>query len=268
MAHGQYIIRGGAAGRERLRLLARIMKPTTQSLFERVGIRPGMSCLDCGCGGGDVTFDLAVVVGNRGRVVGLDIDEIKLNLARGEASALQLDHVEFRLSNITESDVGSEFDVVYSRFLLTHLADPQHALRKMLEALRPGGLLVVEDIDFDGHFSHPECNAFRRYVELYSAAARRRGADPTIGPRLPSLLADAGIEGVEMHVVQPAGLRGDVKLLTPVTMESIADSILAEGLTDRHEIDRIVAELYEFAHDPGTLMSLPRVVQAWGRRLM
>jgi 2-polyprenyl-3-methyl-5-hydroxy-6-metoxy-1,4-benzoquinol methylase len=64
-----YIIRGGVEGRERLRVLARVMRPTTLNLFDRVGIRPGMACLDVGCGGGDVTFELADLVGPKGRVV-------------------------------------------------------------------------------------------------------------------------------------------------------------------------------------------------------
>src|SRR5581483_12394792 len=48
-----------------------------------------------------------------------------------------------------------------------------------------GGTVVLEDIDFRGHFCHPECAAFSRYVHLYTQAAHRRGADPNIGPRLP-----------------------------------------------------------------------------------
>ena len=44
-----------------------------------------MSCLDLGCGGGDVTLDLARIVGDEGRVIGMDIAETKLELARGEA---------------------------------------------------------------------------------------------------------------------------------------------------------------------------------------
>jgi hypothetical protein len=56
-------------GRKRLRVLAHVMRPTTLNLFDRVGIRPGMACLDVGCGGGDVTFELADLVGPKGRVV-------------------------------------------------------------------------------------------------------------------------------------------------------------------------------------------------------
>jgi 2-polyprenyl-3-methyl-5-hydroxy-6-metoxy-1,4-benzoquinol methylase len=213
-----------------------------------------------------VTFELANRIGPAGRFVGMDIDDVQLELARREAAEQGLNHVEFRRSDINECELEPDFDLVYSRFVLTHLRDPSAALAKMRQALRPGGLLVIEDVDFGGHFSHPESAAFRNYVRLYSDVARRRGADPNIGRRLPELLTGAGFERVQMLIAQPAGTHGEVKLISPLTMEFIAEAILAEGLAERHEIDRIIAELYEFAGDPRTFMSLPRVVQTWGYR--
>src|SRR5262249_59206078 len=115
-----YACRGGLAGRERLRVLARVMQPSTAALFDRLGVRAGMTCLDVGCGGGDVTVELAHRVGPRGRVVGVDIDAAKLDLARQEAEALGLRNVEFRQADVRSETVGAEFDVVYARFLLSH----------------------------------------------------------------------------------------------------------------------------------------------------
>jgi ubiquinone/menaquinone biosynthesis C-methylase UbiE len=132
-----YIIRGGVEGRERLRILARVMRPTTRGLLDRVGIEARMVCLDVGCGGGDVALDLADLVGPEGRVVGWDIDETKLGLARSEATEKGFGNVEFRLSDIGQSELVPEFDVVYARFLLTHLKDPAEALASMRQVLQP-----------------------------------------------------------------------------------------------------------------------------------
>jgi SAM-dependent methyltransferase len=262
MASEHYIIRGGIAGRERLRIIARIMRPTTLALFERVGVGAGMACLDVGCGGGDVTRELARRVGAGGRVVGTDIDAVKLDLARGEAG--DLGHVQFQQADIGTCDVEPVFDLVYARFLLTHLRDPAAAVARMRQFLRPGGVVVVEDIDATGHFCHPDCAAFRRYIELYTQSVQRRGGDPNIGPRLPGLLAAAGLDRIGMNVVQPAGMEGEVKFISAITLENIADAVLAEGLATREEIDRIVAALYDFARDSRTVVALPRIVQAWG----
>ena len=97
MSSEHYVLRGGIEGRERLRILARVMRPYTLDLFTQSAIAfRKQGCLDVGCGGGDVTFDLARLVGPKGQVVGVDLDEAKLELARSEAKTFQLDNVDFR----------------------------------------------------------------------------------------------------------------------------------------------------------------------------
>jgi ubiquinone/menaquinone biosynthesis C-methylase UbiE len=266
-ASQSYIIRGGIEGRERLRLIARIMRPTTLALFERAGVRDGAICLDAGCGGGDVSLELARLVGARGRVVGVDLDAVNLEAARAEAAAAGVANVEFRQGDIlAQAAPPTGFGVVYARFLLTHLREPAQAVERLRDLLAPGGLLIVEDIDFSGHFSHPPSPAFAAYVDLYQRTALARGAHPDIGPQLPRLLDAAGLGPAEMYVVQPACLRGEVKLGNAVTMEAIAESVLAAGLATRAEIDRTIDELYRLARDETTVMSFPRIVQSWGRK--
>jgi SAM-dependent methyltransferase len=267
----RYIIRGGLAGRERLRVLARAMHPTTAALFDRIGIAPGMSCLDVGCGGGDVTCELARRAAPAGRAVGIDMDGTKLAIAREETDGDAGLAVEYREGDVLTTEMAPEYDVVYVRFLLTHMADPEAAAARIVGGLGPGGVLIVEDIDFTGSFCHPASAAYDRYVELYTQAAWARGVDPNIGPRLPQLLVAAGCERLGVNVVQPAGLtpeghEGDVKLVTPLTLENIADSAIAADLTTPEEIDGLVAELYRLAYDTTTVLAIPRIVQTWGYR--
>ena len=258
-----YIIRGGIAGRERLRILSRVMRPTSLDLLQRAGLRPHMKVLEIGCGGGDLAFDIARIVGSAGRVLGTDIDQTKLELATSEASEQGLTNVSFQFADITESAPANDFDLVHARFVLTHLTNPAQALAHIRAALCPGGIIVLEDIDFRGYFCYPDCGAVWRYVQLYTETTMRKGVDANIGPRLPSLLAAAGFENVNMNIVQPSGTEGDVKLLSPLTMENIADAVIAEGLATSQEIDRIVAELYAYARTPGTLGCMPRIFEAW-----
>ena len=262
----EYVIRGGVAGRERLRILARVLHAGTTALFDRLGVGAGLRCLDAGCGGGDVTLELARRVGRHGQVIGVDLDPTKLNLAQQEAVGQGFTNVEFRPLDLRSEEVGTGFDLVYARFLLTHLAEPAAAIAMFSRALRPGGLLIVEDVDFKGHFSWPETAAFRRYCELYYAVACSRGGDPDIGPRLPILLADGGFAQLGMHVVQPVATEGDPKLINPITLENIADVIVQDGLATRQEVDTLIHDLYAFAADPRTVASIARVIQAWGRK--
>ncbi len=267
MANKDYVLSSGQTGRERLRTLGRVTSPGTNALLDRIGVRPGMRCLDVGCGGGDVSMLLAQRVGDAGHVTGVDLDSIKLGIAAGEAADVGASNVEFREANVFElaEEIGenASFDLVYSRFLLTHLRDPQSALHSMIEMLRPGGVIAIEDIDFSGHFSYPDCPAMWDYVRLYTATSARTGGDANIGPRLPVLLFEAGMEDVSMEVSQPAGVTGEAKLICPITMESVAERTVAEGLATAEEVERIVRELYEAAENPRMIISTPRFVQAW-----
>ena len=125
------------------------------------------------------------------------------------------------------------------------------------------------DIEKTATLCEPPHRSFGRYIELYTLAARARGVDPNIGPRLPALLANAGCRPVRVYVAQPVGRQsrgyeGDVKLTAPVTLESIADAILALDIAERSELDALVDDLYRLAADDETLISTPRMVQAWG----
>lgn len=260
-----YVIRGGVEGRRRLRLLSEVLGPSTERLIADAGVREGASCLDLGCGDGDVSLMLARTVGPTGRVLGADLDEELLDLARFEAELRGIANVSFEQHDVTAWKPDEQFDVAYARFLLAHLTDPRAMLRDLRRQLRPGGMLIVEDVQYQGHFAEPTCAAFWRYVDLYTLAARQRGADPDIGPRLPRLMREAGMRDVEVRVLQPSALTGGIKLLTCATLEGIADSVIEEGLCTREEMQQTIEELYEFALDPTTLIGGPRVFQLWAR---
>jgi SAM-dependent methyltransferase len=265
VADSSYVIRGGTEGRERLRLLSEVMGPSTGALLAEVGIPRGASCLDLGCGGGDVTRELARAAGPAGRAMGVDLDAVKIDIARSESAEEGIANVAFEALDVTRWEPAESFDVVYARFLLTHLARPEELVGTMRRHIRPGGAMILEDIDFRGHFAEPPCPALDRYVDLYSRCVRARGADPDIGPRLPGFLRDAAFLDVRMRLVQPAALEGGVKRLTCVTLETISDAVVQAGLASRDDLRAALEELSAFAADPRTVLGGPRVFQAWGR---
>lgn len=261
-----YVIRGGEEGRARLRVLADALWPTTERLLVSAGIASGMSCLDVGCGGGDVSVAMARLVGSLGSVVGLDLDDTKLQLARAEAAAEGLRNVDFRKSNVDDLADESAYDLVYSRFLLTHLRDPAAALRRMVHAARPGASIVVEDIDHSGVFGYPRSPAVERYVQLYNDVVRQRGGDPEIGPRLPGLFRDAGLPAPRVTLAQPVFTHGAGKRVNQITLDNIRSSVIAAGLATDAEIVALIDALDAFADDPETLVGFPRVYQVWATR--
>jgi hypothetical protein len=67
-----------------------------------------------------------------------------------------------------------------------------------------------------------------------------------------------------MNVVQPAGFDGEVRLIAPITLEAVADAVVRAGVATRDEVHRVCDELYAFVQTEGVVVSLPRMVQAWG----
>lgn len=233
-----YIIRGGDSGAGRLRILTLAFFPGTLSLLDRAG--------------------------QRGRVVGLDMDERVLDHARLAAEHVDLP-IEWRLGKVEDLAETGAYDVIYGRFVLSHLADPADALRRMRVAARPGGLIVAEDIDITAHAHWPASAAFRRYIELYAATARARGADSCIGPRLASLFIDAGLAEVSIAINMPVFREGEEKSIARITLENIAEAAIASGLTSGAEIDQLLDALAEHEADPRSIQSTAQLFQCTGR---
>ncbi len=270
---GKYVIAGGTAGRDRLSVLSRVMVDSTLSLLDRVGIPPDARVLDLGCGGGDVTRVFAERA-PRGTVVGVDFDPQVIAIAEAETADRQLDNVEFVVGDLGESGsdvVGAvteagPFDVVYARFLLSHLADPAALVDRMVEWCAPGGVVVAEDIDIAGSICAPPHGAFSSTCALYAETVRARGGDPQLGLALPVVLDEAGLSDVQVAVAQPGGLRGDAKRIQLLTLESIAPTAIDLGLTTHEEVAELIASLTEHIARADTYVTTARVIQAWGRR--
>jgi len=261
-----YAIRGGDEGRRRLDLLARTMAPNTEALLARAGLRAGMRCIDLGCGGGHVSRYLAECVGAAGLVIGLDIDDIKLKAARQDCALAGLRQLEFRAGSVTQWSEPATYDLVYGRFILSHIPGPAAVVDSMAAALRPGGILVVEDVDFGGAFCHPPNAGYERYCSLYREVVSRRGGSAELGRELYGMCLDAGLAEVEVDVVQPTHAGGEPeKALSLATLTNIADAVIDEGLASADEVAAIIAELTHYTADLRSIVSVPRIFQVWGR---
>ena len=261
----RYVIRGGVEGYERLKVIAAAHWPATSAMFDRIGIRAGMRCVDVGCGGGEVTFQLARLVGPGGHVTGLDMDEVKLALAREVAADRGVENVEFRAADVGEWREPGAYDLVFSRLLLEHLPRPVEVLRRMWDAVLPGGAIAIEDGDFEAIFCYPPNGGYAFYAAEYPETLRRHGGDPTVGRKLLASFLEAGIPAPELTLTQRVDQDGDAKTLPLLTLDAIADTLVADGISAkmvrsaRDELARVTA-------DPATIIGGPRMFHAWSRR--
>ena len=225
-----------------------------------------MRCVDLGCGGGEVTFEIARLVGAEGHVTGVDMDEVKLSLGRESSAQRGCRNVEFRGGNVTEWEEPAGYDLVYCRFLLQHLSRPVDLLRRMWAAVAPSGAIVVEDADFTGLFCHPPNHGFAFYARVYPRVLQQRGGDAAIGRKLYRYFLDAGIPDPNLKLVQRADAIGEAKTLSLSTLEATAEAIVEEGLASTEEVNAAIDDLAAFTADEGTVVGDPRVFQLWCSR--
>jgi len=247
-------------------VLARAWLPTTDALFDRMGVGVEQHCLDLGCGGGDVSLALARRVGPRGRVVGVDMDGVKLDLARQAAADEGLTNVRFVQADVYDLSDSEAYDLAYCRFVLQHLSRPVDVLRAMWRSVRPGGVLAVEDSDFEAAFCWPPNESHAFWVTRYQDVLRRHGGDPVTGRKLLTLFLAAGVPTPELTLAQLATRDGDAKTLPALTIQATADAMVSAGVATGEEVAAALAGLEKFAADPATVVGSPRLHQAWTRR--
>lgn len=170
--------------------------PGTVSRLENLGVGRGWRCLEAGAGAGSITRWLSRRVGAEGEVVATDLDTSFLDVSgAGNVDIRQLD---LRSDSLPEGG----FDLVHSRFVLGHIPEREKILDKLVGALRPGGWLLLEEIDSfawgaldDG--LHPEV------VLAALVPLERQGFAPRWGREMPALLRDRGLANISAVAEAP-----------------------------------------------------------------
>lgn len=259
-----YVIRTGAEALDRLDLIARLLWPTTQMFLARVAALNATRFLDVGCGIGDVACRIAATgVAS----TGIDPNEAVVRAAK-ERCVRHGSTAAFRVGGLAELGTDPDlagFDVVYARCVISHLSDAADALRSMRVAVKPGGLILVEDVEVDAVWSSPPCAPLARHAQLYVAAAKGLGARPDVAPHLAGLLRAMGATDTTVDVVQPVLQRPSDLQIHARTMEAIAEPVITQGLATEEEVIDLVTQLDEWAETPGVVATLPRIVQVSAR---
>jgi SAM-dependent methyltransferase len=253
---------------ERLNAQARLLEPLTRQVLCEAGIEAGMRVLDVGTGTGDVAFLTADLVGNGGEVIGIDRAPAALDVARARAEARSLHNVSFREGDPTEMAFDHAFDAVVGRLILMYYADPAAALRKLAGHLRPGGMLVFHEADWEGVRSFPPSPTYDRCCRLFVETFRLLGNETRMGIKLHSAFLAAGLPAPSMrlHAIigGSAGSSGWLQVIAEL-VRTLLPEMERLGVATPAEVgmetlaDRLRAEL---AASGGAIVA-PSVIGAW-----
>lgn len=257
---GYLLENGQAEAASRFGAISEIFDSSTFRHIEAIGIEEGWRCWEVGAGGPVVAAWLADRVGHRGHVLATDIDVRHLT----EPGAAY----EVRRHDVGTDPTPTEaFDLVHARLLLVHLPRRGEALRSMVESLRPGGWLVVEDADPalqplscpDQH--GPEQQLANQVRQAFRALLDQRGADLAYGRTLPRLLRAAGLSEVAADVYFPLASPACTRL-EQATLAQVRDRLVSAGLVSDEEIARHLTNVTAGRLD----LTTAAMVSAWGRR--
>jgi ubiquinone/menaquinone biosynthesis C-methylase UbiE len=126
---------------------------SAREIVQHLDLQPGMTVLDLGCGPGRLTIPIAQQIGAQGKVVAIDIQPGMLRRAQEKAQAANLDNIRFLQSGAGEGRLGrSQYDRALLVTVLGEIPDQEAALKEILDALKPGGILSVTEVIADPHF--------------------------------------------------------------------------------------------------------------------
>jgi 2-polyprenyl-3-methyl-5-hydroxy-6-metoxy-1,4-benzoquinol methylase len=265
MQQHRYLAKGSsdAFERERLALLTRIADPITTRHLTELGVGPGWHCLDVAAGTGTVARWLAERVGSKGHVTATDLNPRFL-------VGHELPNLEVRRHNILEDELESgHYDLVHCRALLMHLPDPITALRRMVDAVRHGGWLLVEEVEGTTTFGaadarHPCAASFDRSSRaLWAALKEMEIMDLDFGGYLPALFMGLGVRGLGRDAVTLTGRGGDpMARFWRMTDELLRGRLVAADVLTEADFD----ERGRAYDDPSFCFTGFTLVGVWGRR--
>ena len=241
--------------------LSTLFNPSTFRHINDLGIQRGWRCWEVGAGSPSVPRWLAEQVGTEGHVLATDID---VSWTQEAASSI----IEVRRHNVAQDEPPREtFDLVHARLVLVHVVNREKALQAMIQVLRPGGWLFLEDADpalqplicLD-EYGPPQQLANKLRFGFRKMLAQR-GADLSYGRKLPRLLREASLTDVNADAFFPITSPA-CNLLEIATVNQVREGLITSGYATAEEIDLHLANIATGQLDLAT----SPMISAWGRR--
>jgi SAM-dependent methyltransferase len=238
---------------QRLRTLEELWDAGTFRQLETLGVHETDRCLKIGAGGGSVARWLSERAGS---VLATDLDTRYLT---------EGPNLEVRVHDVLAHELPArEFDLVHLRQLLGWVPDRPEALRRIHAALKPGGVLLAEEMDFGTVAPDPrmpDAELLTRAIAVHNdVLVERSGFDPHYGRKLAGDMEAAGCANVggegRAMMWRASNAGGRIWVLT---LSQLRDAIVESGRMSAHDIDAAIALCRD-----GLLCLSPVLFAAWG----
>jgi SAM-dependent methyltransferase len=178
---------------DRLIFQGRFIGDLTEHMLRLAGLKAGMRVLDIGCGAGDVSFLARRIVGPEGAVIGVDRSPEAVAVAHQRGQQAHLTNVEFIAGDVDALTLDHPVDALIGRLVLMYFSRPAAVLRRLLAFIRPGGLVMFQEIDATSIAAEPMCDEFWVAGQRINQAFARAGIELRAGLKLPTIFREAGL---------------------------------------------------------------------------
>jgi len=206
----RYLLGDKREERARLKHQASIWDPTAHALFDRLKVRRGWRVLEIGPGQGSLHAEL------RRRVRGpVDVVEPSAAFADGIRRLWRRDRFgegQLWQCNLMDAPLPRDtYNLIFARWVFLFLPDPLKHIRQLTAALKPGGLLAIEDYSRWTLRMVPEPPEWENFLKADAAFFASQGGDVNIGARLPQLYSEAGLDVIDITPTTKYGRPGNAE---------------------------------------------------------
>lgn len=275
MGDDKYCFEIGEQGQQGLGILDYLFNESTQQFLLRAGLKPNMKVLDIGCGLGTMTAWLSHQVLPGGTVTAIDNNEfqVQATLRHLEAKSVQNARAVC-LSAYDIESLNEKFDLVYCRFILHHLSNPQDVIKSVYNILTPHGVFVSEEGLVSQAFSYPFSSLWgnerwNNHVEDYQDGESAR--DANFGMKLYHALHEAGFTNLHAKLVQPVITKQEDKDVFIKNMFNVLDESKASFINDGHSEEDWLnrrSEIKKLGEDSSQLFAFYQSCQVNGTKLI
>ena len=165
-----------------------------EASFIKPYLKVGQTILDCGCGPGSISCDVAAVI-SPGKVSAIDISHQSITQAKQWAASRKIENIGFQVAEMTEVPFSKHtFDVVYAHAALYHVREYEKALKEIKRVLKPNGILALRDLNQANNKFSPSSDALDRAWTLIEKVFDVMGSDVNFGSKYESILPNFGFE--------------------------------------------------------------------------
>jgi len=256
---------------ERLQFQHKVWAEVTNGFLDRLDIQKGWKCLDAGAGPGFASMDLLKRVGEEGEVTLVEPSKLYLQHFDNQLkSNEELKSMNYQLLNGTVETVvlpEAHYDFIFVRWVIAFVKEPEVFLQHLLKALKPNGIIAIQDYYYEGLSLFPKGGAFEGVTDAVREYYYSVGGNPYITGEIPAWFRKYGIDLVDYTpTARVGGNQSDLMLWGETFLVPHLQIMADRGIVSQTDCSAMIADWEAHRANPDALFFAPTLMSVGGRK--